>query len=321
MDGTGKWLLDEQTEAWHQALKGLLGVSLAVLDARFAILDGNGGLARLLQEGEVPRGQNLLSYLTADSQQEWPQLLQVGAQGMELTFRAADGNAYDVYCRCWRLGDRWLLTGEKPQMADDQVLYQITRLNNELSNMTRELNKKNMALQRANARISELLRTDPLTGIPNRRHFMETLGQRMAYSRRHGASLVLALSDIDHFKTVNDSWGHSVGDRVLAGIARVLAEGVREEDLVARIGGEEFGLLFPGIGGRQALAVVGRLRRQVEAVPLLPREGGVTASFGVAEFQPRDEADSLVQRADRALYRAKDRGRNRIETCLEAEGS
>jgi diguanylate cyclase (GGDEF)-like protein len=157
---------------------------------------------------------------------------------------------------------------------------------------------------------------DPLTGLLNRRALDARLQQDFAYVRRHGPNLVLAVIDLDHFKKVNDTWGHDAGDLVLKACAARIREQVRQEDLVARFGGEEFVLAMRGARPRDALALTDRIRQRV-AVAAVRVPGGavpVTLSAGVAHAAEEgiESAADLFALADRRLYAAKHQGRNRV---------
>ncbi|UCU99352.1 diguanylate cyclase [Acidovorax radicis] len=163
--------------------------------------------------------------------------------------------------------------------------------------------------------------TDVLTGIANRRHFMDRTEAELARARRHGRPLALAMFDIDHFKRVNDQYGHAVGDEVLRAVARVCVEAMRQHDMVGRVGGEEFALLMPDTGMHSAVALLERLRISLRSlrVPLPAESGaeevGITASFGVSALQPADTLDALLARADDALYAAKRQGRDQVQVA------
>ena len=164
--------------------------------------------------------------------------------------------------------------------------------------------------------LTRLATTDPLTGVANRRNFLDQLEVELARSRRFGAPAALLIMDIDWFKSVNDTYGHAVGDAVLKHLAELSRLRLRRIDLFGRLGGEEFGILLPGTDGAGAWQFADRFRRDVAETPLQSSTGmiPVTVSIGVAEFGPGDAvADHILARADVALYRAKERGRNRVE--------
>jgi len=163
--------------------------------------------------------------------------------------------------------------------------------------------------------LSSALR-DGLTKLFNKRYLMDRLDSELKFAQRHETSLSLLLLDIDHFKKVNDTRGHLAGDAVLVHLAQILTKAVRNEDVVARFGGEEFAIILRAIGIEPAVQMAERLRKLVEAAAA-PSTGGelkATISIGVAGF-PSTQAqtpDQLVEAADQALYRAKREGRNRV---------
>ncbi|MDG3039802.1 GGDEF domain-containing protein [Roseicyclus marinus] len=166
------------------------------------------------------------------------------------------------------------------------------------------------------ARLAELERDviiDPLTGIHNRRFFNDRLAEEEARFDRTGAPLSLIIVDLDHFKSINDRFGHAAGDRVLIVTAARLTEIVRAFDVLARIGGEEFVILAPNTNAAEAEHLAERIRLAIrESTITLPGYGevSITASFGVATHLPGERAQSLLSRADSALYAAKASGRN-----------
>jgi diguanylate cyclase (GGDEF)-like protein len=157
-----------------------------------------------------------------------------------------------------------------------------------------------------------LAQSDPLTGLFNRRMMRSQL--RMEYSRalRHETPFSIVMLDIDHFKRINDTWGHDVGDRVLIRVAKALTDAVRTEDVCARWGGEEFLLLLPQSDMQQALQVAERVHACLATVTevIAGVEIGVTASLGLAQFQPEDTEAELLRKADTALLQAKRSGRH-----------
>lgn len=158
--------------------------------------------------------------------------------------------------------------------------------------------------------------TDRLTGLGNRNKLDERLADELARSSRHGTAFALVLLDIDHFKAVNDTHGHQAGDEVLAAIADLLRQHSRATDVVGRWGGEEFMLLCPETDENGGMFLAEQLRACVEEARF-PVIGRITASFGVAAFRPADDEEALLRRADDALYRAKGKGRNRVEAGEE----
>lgn len=154
--------------------------------------------------------------------------------------------------------------------------------------------------------------TDPLTGLYNRWKFNEGLAAELARFHRHGGVFSLVFYDVDHFKEVNDIYGHQTGDHVLYRLSTIVSHGLRQTDLLARWGGEEFIVMLLGDSGDAAAAVAEKLRLMI-ARTAFDAAGTVTCSFGVAECAIGDTPDSLIARVDNALYRAKLNGRNRVE--------
>ena len=161
---------------------------------------------------------------------------------------------------------------------------------------------------------------DPLTGIPNRRALLRVVEaeiiamQSRCSARLDGREACLAFIDVDHFKDVNDSYGHGAGDAVLLGLADRLTENLRRSDTLGRMGGEEFALWMPGVTLRDARDLVERVRRLVEEKPFDTPAGpvAITISIGVTACQPIDHLVHLIHRADAAMYSAKQAGRNRV---------
>lgn len=157
--------------------------------------------------------------------------------------------------------------------------------------------------------------TDPLTGLPNRAAWSERLDLEIARHQRYGGQLLMAVLDIDHFKRINDGYGHLAGDRVLKIIAGELQKRLRKTDFIARFGGEEFVLLIPGTPLEGGVQLLETLRAAVEACPFHFRGEPVTITLsgGIAEFRNDEATEATFERADQALYRAKGSGRNRVE--------
>ena len=168
-----------------------------------------------------------------------------------------------------------------------------------------------------NRQLEELALTDPLTGLPNRRAIDLWASRQISAAARHNFPFWVVMADLDHFKRVNDTYGHEAGDTVLKGFAEVLKANTRQSNICGRLGGEEFLLILTHIDEEQARTAIERIRKRFEALEFSFAGGTtrVTASFGVAELhgsQP-PELCALLNRADVALYGAKNRGRNQIE--------
>ncbi|WP_151703445.1 GGDEF domain-containing protein [Nitrincola alkalilacustris] len=165
-------------------------------------------------------------------------------------------------------------------------------------------------------RLRELARTDWLTGVMNRRHFMEVADQEVSRSRRYAKPLSVLMMDLDHFKNINDRYGHAAGDEVLVAFVRECQRLLREEDSLARMGGEEFAILLPETGLERALIVAEKLRKAIEFNPV-ERTGepsiSLTISIGCCELSEENhDIEMMLSKADQALYRAKKMGRNQV---------
>ncbi len=193
----------------------------------------------------------------------------------------------------------------------ESLSSELLSVNRELNNLTRELNFKNRDLLKANEKIIELTRMDPLTKLANRRYFSERMEEMISLAARKSQPLSLIMTDIDHFKCVNDTDGHDAGDRVLQGYADLMKAHTRVEDLVARFGGEEFIILLPSTDSFQAHASAERIRLALASMDFLKNNQHVTASFGVSQLIPGENSDTFIKRTDVALYQAKNSGRNR----------
>lgn len=177
-----------------------------------------------------------------------------------------------------------------------------------------ELHRVLLAAKTESARLHELAVTDGLTQVANHRHFQERLREEFRRAQRYDDPLALILVDLDHFKNVNDNFGHQVGDEVLKATAACVRAAVRETDFVARYGGEEFAVLLPKTHLAGALTVAERIVAEMGKIKAGPSGLKVTASFGVSGFPGRsvNTFEQLVRTSDEALYRAKREGRNKI---------
>lgn len=210
----------------------------------------------------------------------------------------------------------------------DQTLRELRAKEAELSRANEELRKENAIrrdteaeLRQNKEELRKLAMTDALTGLFNRRHFNRVLEEEIGRALRYRRPLSVMVFDIDHFKRVNDTYGHSCGDRVLVMIADTLREVLRTTEIAARYGGEEFIVLLPETPASKAVAVAERLRSRIEEAALSTEQGQVwvTASFGVSDVLQRGDTraddqilSEFVSCADRAMYVSKEVGRNRV---------
>lgn len=183
----------------------------------------------------------------------------------------------------------------------------------EVGLMAESVNRASDCLRVAFAKVQELATTDELTGAFNRRHFTTTATDALAVAQRNDRPLVAMMIDIDHFKRVNDTFGHATGDEVIRGVVTALRGTIRRPDVFGRYGGEEFAVVQSEMHG-DPMELGERLRAAVDAITVPGPAGPIraTVSIGLAELKPDDTLETLLARADEALYRAKETGRNRV---------
>lgn len=164
-------------------------------------------------------------------------------------------------------------------------------------------------------------RTDPLTRLPNRQTYNEKLEEAYSRFKEKGEPFAVAVMDIDHFKSINDRFGHAAGDKTLQAVSRFLHQNIKKPEFVARWGGEEFVLLLPNTSIEEVSEKLNDLRNQLASMPFKFKQEKVkiTASFGATSFSQSDNTEKVFDRADEYLYSAKRNGRNRVVTDLNAE--
>jgi len=242
------------------------------------------------------------------------------------TFHAAEfGILVDVVVLSLALGDRIKLLRDQHHATQQAMVEQKLQASEQLAEanaaLERTVQERTAELARARDEAERLARTDGLTGVANRRCFEEVTAQEVARAQRYRQPLSMILFDIDLFKQINDSHGHATGDAVIRTAANVVREAVREVDFVARVGGEEFAILLPGIHQAQAVTTAERLRELISSREV--EHDGVklnfTASLGVSECRMNDPGfGALLHRTDQAMYLAKQRGRNRVAVAPDA---
>jgi len=194
----------------------------------------------------------------------------------------------------------------------EEVQYINEHLESLIEQRTKELEIANSELKKEKDSLEEISSTDQLTGLHNRYQVREIFDFEIAQSKRYHTDLSIIMMDLDHFKLINDTYGHTVGDQFLQEIANILKSTLREAELIVRWGGEEFLIIVPKANLEKVSEIAERLRTTIEAKKFTT-VGHRTASFGITTFIENDSLDSMLLRADNALYRAKEHGRNRIE--------
>lgn len=200
------------------------------------------------------------------------------------------------------------LRAAKKQM--EEAYMEKDRALEELRFIHKEIERKQTELMEINAVLLELSNTDKLTGLKNRRFFQERLDECIRRHEEGRQSFSLLILDIDHFKKVNDTWGHPAGDEVLRQTAGILRSYAREADVAARYGGEEFAMILCGADAADAKGMAERLRLAVAESDWI--SGSLTISIGIATAEPGDSESALLSKADQALYTSKQNGRNRV---------
>lgn len=200
------------------------------------------------------------------------------------------------------------------------LIEENSRMRSETANLAQNLKKSKQHVSKMRQSLAEsrlkALR-DQLTGLSNRRHFDTSLAREVTKSLADGSPMCLAMVDIDHFKNINDTFGHQVGDQVLKYLGQLLSENVKGRDVVSRYGGEEFAIILPSTDIANARTLVENIRSQIEETNLVVTKnrksiGKITASFGLSQVVNNDDPETLIQRADAKLYLAKNAGRNRV---------
>ncbi|CAG9182647.1 hypothetical protein LMG23994_04964 [Cupriavidus pinatubonensis] len=338
-DGSYKWICSRgrvvDRDASGRALR-MVGTSTDITSQRAmseSLLEAVNLITNLTNEvpglvfqyRSVPGGRSFFPYASAGITEIYeltPAQVAADASRIDALIHPADLAAYRasfdasaVQLSPWHLeyrvqlpmqGLRWRQGDARPQrLPDGSILW-----HGFITDVTER--------KRIEAELQELATIDSLTGLPNRRHFMAQIETRLASLQSgRGAATALMMCDLDHFKSINDRWGHGVGDRVLRHFGSILRAHLRPGDMAGRLGGEEFGILLDGADMRGAICVARRIQQSIAEYPLIEHEQRIelTVSIGIALMTAADvNAEAPLSRSDLALYRAKKSGRNRIES-------
>jgi two-component system cell cycle response regulator len=298
-------------------LRPLLAVAVAVLDESGALIEANAGFLRLIAGEDLPAGARVARFFI---QPDFATLLraQAGVNGEIHRGLLTLGNigipTRSLIGKIRRVDGRLLVLAEYDVAELEQLYDVVLELNRDYANAQFQLAQANLKLRRHEAEIVAMSLTDQLTGVGNRRLLDQAMETEIARAARSGKKLCAFIVDLDHFKRVNDTYGHEAGDTVLAAFGGLLRRHTRQTDIVARFGGEEFVMLLPDTDLAEAVMIADRLRVTLAAERVEPLPDPVTASFGVAEMTIGETGAAMLQRADKALYRAKEAGRNRVAT-------
>jgi diguanylate cyclase (GGDEF)-like protein len=311
--------LEGQTVALSQWLMESDAVFALVLAPNGSIRVRNRAAYRIFPEDPAQTcGLTIWEYLVSADAERLRGLLS-DSSGQDrcllLNLTAGERNPTTVEVGLVRCSGAILVLGAPEQRHDSHLQTELLTLTNDLAVMMRETARMNRELKEANDTIERRTRTDPLTGLANRRTLDEVFQREIARAERQGECLSVIMADLDDFKSINDEFGHVIGDQVLRRAAVVFRNQLRPYDLAARYGGEEFILLLPGISTDDAIAIAERIRKGVAEIKVPGCSLQITVSLGVASWITGEAPETLVARADAALYSAKRTGRNRVEAA------
>ncbi len=306
----------QDSEFFIKSILNSLTAQIAVLDGQGVIVAVNEAWKKFGRENDSPDptdylGSNYLSACEAAIEQGDPVARRVD-QGIRAVLDGTETH-FSMEYPCHSLKQkRWFSVGVVPQHHSGRGVVVI---HEDISNRKRAeqaLEAANLALQTTLAREQELARTDPLTGIDNRRNLIDRAKHELDIAARYRQPLSVILFDLDHFKSINDTFGHTVGDHILQRITQFASAQLRSADVIGRYGGEEFIILMPMTKPEQAFSLAERIREDVAAysMPTPKGEVSVTLSIGIVELSPVESVEEVFHRADEAMYAAKQAGRN-----------
>lgn len=304
-------------------------IAAAVIDDQGTLLEANPGFLRLLPSNlKHPVGSKISRFFIQPNFATLVSAKNNTQKGESyfglMTIGEYTGITRSLKGRVWHSKNNIRVLAEYDIDELERLSDTMLNLNQEASLVHRSLSQTNSRLKNANAALKQhesvLLAkslTDTLTGVGNRRRLDQALKTEIKRANRNGDKLCAVMADIDHFKLVNDDYGHTAGDMVLAKFGVILKSQSRLSDIVTRFGGEEFVVLMPHTALDQAIAKAENLRITLSASIIPPLKSIVTSSFGVAELSEGEDGESLLHRIDAALYQAKKKGRNNVVAAPE----
>lgn len=297
-------------------LKGLLTIAVATIRDDGTLVKANAGFLRLINmEGEQPAGKRVAPFFIQ------PDFALLASMEADTEGRIYNGlltlgdymtQARTLRTRIWRVNSELHLLAEYDIEELERLYDTVLALNRDYADAQFRLAQTNLKLQQREAEILALSLTDQLTGVGNRRQLEQVLPVEISRAERTGEKFCVLMVDLDHFKKVNDTWGHDTGDEVLIRFGKLLRQQTRVTDTVIRFGGEEFIILMPHTPLEQATAIAERIRGAMGSCQLEVFRDPITVSIGVAELVAGQQGTEFLRRADTALYKAKTSGRNRI---------
>jgi two-component system cell cycle response regulator len=303
---------------WYQReFDRLLAVAVGTLTPDGTLIDANDGLLELVRTDAAsnPIGTIVTSHFVQPSFAAIVSCPNAGDTELYsglLAIGTYSGQMHSLLARIWRTGGEIRVVAEYNIKELLRLSDSVLKLNRDTAAAQLETVQANLRLQQREAEIRTLSLTDQLTGVGNRRRLEQALVEEISRVGRSGTKLSALMADLDHFKRVNDTYGHGAGDKVLETFGDILRGNTRPTDVLGRYGGEEFVVLMPNTAKEQAAIFAERLRMTLASTLIAPLAEPITISLGAVEFVPGESGDAFLHRVDAALYEAKRSGRNRV---------
>lgn len=306
------YLVQRDVDPWEGLFELLEYTFLVALDEEDRLLSWNPAFAKLFPQTPELAGKAFDELLAAPEGED--PLAEITVKGKAPATRLLRSKPGNCYFRCVTLpkGKGSLVCGERLNITEGEAFNTLSRLTNEMAGMNMQLAQKHRELKNAYREIELISQTDSLTGLPNRRCFLEQLQVTLELAAQGEEAFALVLFDLDHFKKINDKFGHDAGDGVLQYFAGLLKKHGRKGDLSARFGGEEFISLLSETTIDEACFFAERIREELSVQQLLDDEHQITVSAGICGYAKHFSREELIKQADLALYAAKESGRNKV---------